>query len=58
MRRLYGLESLVNLEVLWVNDNQLTSITHLDAHVRLQELYAHVRSGGELHTSDTCCGRG
>jgi Leucine-rich repeat (LRR) protein len=38
---LSGFERLVNLEVLWVDHNQLQCITGLDTNTRLQQLYAH-----------------
>jgi Leucine-rich repeat (LRR) protein len=38
---LSGFERLVNLEVLWVDHNQLQCITGLDTSMRLQQLYAH-----------------
>jgi len=44
IERLHGFEPLVNLEVLWVNGNKLRAVTHLDANVRLRELYVHVSS--------------
>lgn len=39
--RLHGFELLVNLEVLWLNGNRLRAVDHLDANVRLKELYVH-----------------
>eukprot|EP00877_Chromochloris_zofingiensis_P013649 jgi/Chrzof1/8538/Cz03g14240.t1 len=38
---LCGFDRLLNLEVLWVNDNQLQAITNLDNNIRMKELYAH-----------------
>jgi hypothetical protein len=35
---------LVNLEVLWVNNNQLQCITNLDSNFRIKKLYAQVGS--------------
>ena len=31
-----------NLEVLWLNNNKLVSVTNLDANFRIKELYLHV----------------
>lgn len=39
--QLAGFERLTNLEVLWLNHNSLTAITHLDTNTRLQQLYVH-----------------
>jgi Leucine-rich repeat (LRR) protein len=39
--QLEGFERLPNLEVLWLNHNNLTALTHLDANSRLQQLYVH-----------------
>ena len=33
-----GLEKFVNLEVLWLNDNQLRKIDSLDSNVRIKKL--------------------
>mmetsp|Transcript_2261 Transcript_2261/g.7533 ORF Transcript_2261/g.7533 Transcript_2261/m.7533 type:complete len:568 (-) Transcript_2261:158-1861(-) len=38
---LWGFERFVNLEVLWINDNKLTSIDALDNNFRIKKLYAH-----------------
>ncbi len=44
----HGLLSLAGLalgphvEVLWLQGNKLAALTHLDACIRLRELYAHV----------------
>ena len=40
--QLTSFESLVNLEVLWVNGNSLKAIRNLDKNIRLKELYAQV----------------
>lgn len=39
--QLAGFERLTNLEVLWLNHNSLTAISHLDTNTRLQQLYVH-----------------
>lgn len=40
--QLAGFERLVNLEVLWINDNKLVAINNLDSNIRIKQLYAHV----------------
>ena len=40
--QLSGFDSLVNLEVLWVNSNNLQAIRNLNKNIRLKELYAQV----------------
>lgn len=44
IQRLEGLAPLTGLQVLWVHDNQLTSLDGLDANTRLRQLYVHVRA--------------
>lgn len=39
--QLAGFERLVNLEVLWVHDNQLRAINCLEHNTRIKQLYAH-----------------
>jgi Leucine-rich repeat (LRR) protein len=39
--QLAGFERLVNLEVLWVHDNQLRAINCLDHNTRIKQLCAH-----------------
>lgn len=36
-----GFERFPALEVLWLNDNRLRSVCHLDTNVRMRELYVH-----------------
>jgi hypothetical protein len=43
IEQLSGFDRMVNLEVLFVNGNQLSAISGLDNNFRLRELYAHVR---------------
>lgn len=38
--KLAGFERLINLEVLWVNGNKLTSVSGLDDNFRIRRLYA------------------
>jgi Leucine-rich repeat (LRR) protein len=42
IEKLAGFERLVNLEVLWLNNNKLQAITALDANIRIKQLYVHV----------------
>ena len=42
IEQLAGFERLVNLEVLWINDNKLVAINNLDNNTRIKQLYAHV----------------
>lgn len=39
--RLRDFDQLVNLEVLWINDNRLRFIDGLEHNFRIKELYAH-----------------
>eukprot|EP00878_Enallax_costatus_P030466 GHUV01033172.1.p1 GENE.GHUV01033172.1~~GHUV01033172.1.p1 ORF type:complete len:325 (+),score=76.76 GHUV01033172.1:262-1236(+) len=41
IEQLAGFERLVNLEVLWINDNKLVAINNLDTNTRIKQLYAH-----------------
>jgi hypothetical protein len=52
LEQLSGFGPLVNLERLWLNDNQLRAITGLDANVRLKELYVQVRRRAAGLTGD------
>ena len=36
-----------NLEVLWLNNNKLVSVTNLDANFRIKEFYLHVSLSGQ-----------
>lgn len=42
LRHLEGFDKLKNLEVLFVNGNQLERVTDLEGNFRLRELYVHV----------------
>jgi hypothetical protein len=42
IEKLRGFGAFVNLEVLWINNNQLRCINGLDANSRIKELYAQV----------------
>lgn len=39
--RLTGFERFVALEILWLNDNELTAVTGLEENFRIKELYLH-----------------
>ncbi|QDZ24978.1 hypothetical protein HOP50_15g75210 [Chloropicon primus] len=41
IEEIHGFERLSNLEVLWLNNNKLVSVTNLDANFRIKELYLH-----------------
>ena len=46
-----GFETLVNLEILWLNDNRLTRIAGLDANLRIRRLYVHNNAVSSLKGS-------
>ena len=41
IKRLANFETFITLDTLWVNNNQLTSLTGLEENFRLRHLYAH-----------------
>ncbi|CAK9109728.1 Leucine-rich repeat-containing protein 72 [Durusdinium trenchii] len=41
IEELQGFARFVNLEVLWLNNNELRRISHLDSNFRIKSLYAH-----------------
>ena len=41
IKRLANFETFISLDTLWVNNNQLTSLTGLEENIRLRHLYAH-----------------
>lgn len=54
IQRLHGFEHFVNLESLWLNNNRLQALNHLDANFRIRELYVHDNSICTLKGSLRC----